>query len=407
MSVDLEDVLRHTREIITDGNAKGILHEMTPRLVRERVETAMSLDAGELSGAPYKNAVKEAIQSIIAELKEEPKEEPRAADDDTVEPAKSSKKRKSLNKTEGDAKKPKLDAPPKPKAKRSSSSSKQFKSSEIIATSDVEPDLDAEDPPSKPVSSNSKLNKGVGDSKSAVKETKVLRTLSMIPTNEDASMQSATTSSPPRSKTATAVSKAEPQSESEMSVLFDEPPKPKRAAKSSTSKTKVSRAKAASGSKLTKDEETIKKLKSFVVACGVRKVWSKVFADIERPSQQISKLKEILAELGMTGRLSIEKAKAIREKRELAQELGIDSPSVTPEFFIADVASPEDVKDFDKAVNSVSKSRGGAKKKVAASSDTEERAASDSESEEEVTVKRKSNARASIMAFLADQSDEE
>ncbi|KAJ8456902.1 hypothetical protein ONZ45_g18535 [Pleurotus djamor] len=146
---------------------------------------------------------------------------------------------------------------------------------------------------------------------------------------------------------------------------------------------------------------------SFVVACGVRKVWSKVFADIERPSQQISKLKEILAELGMTGRLSIEKAKAIREKRELAQELGIDSPSVTLEFFIADVASPEDVKDFDKAVNSVSKSRGGAKKKVAASSDTEERAASDSESEEEVTVKRKSNARASIMAFLADQSDEE
>lgn len=33
-------------------------------------------------------------------------------------------------------------------------------------------------------------------------------------------------------------------------------------------------------------------------------------------------MKEILAGLGMTGRLSLDKAKAIREKRELATELG-------------------------------------------------------------------------------------
>ena len=89
---------------------------------------------------------------------------------------------------------------------------------------------------------------------------------------------------------------------------------------------------------LSKDEETIQKLKvytishklplvvltstqSFVVACGIRRVWSKVFEGLDTPAQQIKKLKEILVELGMTGRLSLEKARAIREKREFAQEL--------------------------------------------------------------------------------------
>lgn len=63
-------------------------------------------------------------------------------------------------------------------------------------------------------------------------------------------------------------------------------------------------------------------MQSLVVACGVRKVWSKVFEGMDRPSQQIKKLKEILSDLGMKGRYSLDQAKAIKEKRELAQELG-------------------------------------------------------------------------------------
>lgn len=72
-----------------------------------------------------------------------------------------------------------------------------------------------------------------------------------------------------------------------------------------------------------KDSLTIKRLKSFVVACGVRKVWSKVFAGVDSPSGQIKILKGILADLGMNGRLSMEQAKAIKEKREMAKELGM------------------------------------------------------------------------------------
>lgn len=50
-------------------------------------------------------------------------------------------------------------------------------------------------------------------------------------------------------------------------------------------------------------------------------MWAKELKDMgER--EQISRIKQVLADLGMTGRLSLEKAKAIRAKRELAQELG-------------------------------------------------------------------------------------
>lgn len=55
----------------------------------------------------------------------------------------------------------------------------------------------------------------------------------------------------------------------------------------------------------------------------------------------------------MDGRLSLEKAKAIRAKRELAKELGMFTTLRSPQIFIMctliDV-STEDVKDFEKTV---------------------------------------------------------
>jgi hypothetical protein len=62
---------------------------------------------------------------------------------------------------------------------------------------------------------------------------------------------------------------------------------------------------------------------ALVAACGVRKIWSRVFENIDVSAQQIKKLKEMLTELGMTGRLSLEQAKRIKAKRELAKELGL------------------------------------------------------------------------------------
>ena len=59
----------------------------------------------------------------------------------------------------------------------------------------------------------------------------------------------------------------------------------------------------------------------------------KEFEGVEdKPKKQIARLKEILAGLGMTGRLSLDKAKAIREKREFATELGAFSSFITMHF---------------------------------------------------------------------------
>ena len=58
------------------------------------------------------------------------------------------------------------------------------------------------------------------------------------------------------------------------------------------------------------------------MACGVRKQWAREFRGLDRPAEQIHRLKQILADLGMSGRMSLEQAKVIRAKRELAQELG-------------------------------------------------------------------------------------
>ena len=110
---------------------------------------------------------------------------------------------------------------------------------------------------------------------------------------------------------------------------------------------KTQKRKESSAKELSKDEETIKRLKvhalsqvwpqltdtgpavqSLVVACGVRKVWAKEFKDIARPSDQIRRLRQILSDLGMTGRMSLEQAKAIKAKREFAQELGMFLGSV-------------------------------------------------------------------------------
>ncbi|GJJ11209.1 hypothetical protein Clacol_005441 [Clathrus columnatus] len=69
------------------------------------------------------------------------------------------------------------------------------------------------------------------------------------------------------------------------------------------------------------DEATIKQLKAYVGACGVRKKWAKEFQNYPQPDQQIRRLKKILADLGMEGKYSMEKAKQIKKKRDLAREL--------------------------------------------------------------------------------------
>jgi hypothetical protein len=57
------------------------------------------------------------------------------------------------------------------------------------------------------------------------------------------------------------------------------------------------------------------------VACGVRKQWTRELNGLST-SAQIAQIRNILNDLGMEGRMSLEQARMIRVRRELAQELG-------------------------------------------------------------------------------------
>ncbi|EPT01092.1 hypothetical protein FOMPIDRAFT_1059975 [Fomitopsis schrenkii] len=411
---DVGEVERTTRAIIKQAREDGTLdsEEWTPLRVRREVEKRMSLDEGSLDEQPYKSVVKAAIRSVMEETEEEA-EEVKAKPVKKAKPSKATKGEKPRAKAGEASKSKKKDSEPKAPRKRTKKATAPKRSESVVPSSDDEAQGEthatssAQSPNAAPKRKAQKAvvsDEEVEGGESPEPPKKRQKSTSV---HEDAEMKEAPRASPgpassidPEAQDHAASSAPSAlaedsgyKSESEMSVLIDDEP-PKRAKKGKNTdgskkstkepKTRKSRQPA---KELSKDEETIKRLKSFVVACGVRKQWAKEFKGLDRPSEQLRRLKQILSDLGMTGRMSLEQAKAIRAKRELAQEL-------------------EDVQNFEKSVVSAGSTRSRAKK--AQQSQAEE--APEEESEEEVVSKPKrpkGNARQSIMAFLQDQSDDE
>lgn len=120
-------------------------------------------------------------------------------------------------------------------------------------------------------------------------------------------------------------------SESEMSSVIDESPVKKGRQKKSppvkgakTSKPKAAKppAKPAkSKSEDDPDQAEIKRLQSWLVKCGIRKVWSSYLAKYDTSKDKIKHLKEMLKDAGMDGKYSVEKAAKIKEQREFAKDL--------------------------------------------------------------------------------------
>ena len=115
------------------------------------------------------------------------------------------------------------------------------------------------------------------------------------------------------------------------SVMDDPPPKKKRQKKKSASPSakskgqpkpqKSSKSTTASKPDLSLDEDEIKKLQSWLLKCGIRKLWHRELAPYSTSKEKTKHLKSMLDDVGMTGRYSVEKARQIKEQRELKAEL--------------------------------------------------------------------------------------
>lgn len=116
-------------------------------------------------------------------------------------------------------------------------------------------------------------------------------------------------------------------SDSDLSVVLDEaPPKSSNKRQRSASGAAQSRKKkqktaAARDLKLEPDQEEIKRLQRWLVKCGIRKMWFRELAPFETSLAKIKHLKGMLKDAGMEGRYSEEKARRIREARELKADL--------------------------------------------------------------------------------------
>ncbi|KAF5351374.1 hypothetical protein D9758_008031 [Tetrapyrgos nigripes] len=412
----LSELEELAKTIIYEAKENGLLHKMTNRTVREEIETRLSLESQVLNAPKFKKPLNNAVKACVGAIEEE-KERQRGQDaddaDNEISPKTNrvSKPKTNVVKEEDEQDVEEKDAEEEEEEAKESSSKKRKGKSETERPSRKR----------KSGKENGKDASAAGSSKKTSEKAKGkkntetnFKSAEFVPPSsdveEDAAMQGDSTAKdqeedlssadegtpkPSSSKTKPPAKplqvKSEPHastngddSDTGLSDLIDEPPKKKSKGKTATKASGKKNEKPSNKKELSKDEETIKRLKGFINACGVRKPWSKLFDGIEdQPSKQIKMLRKILEDLGIEGRPSMEKAKAIKAKKELENELG-----------------------KSRRLLAVSKQVTRSSRKAQEAEESDEGNV-DEEDVNERPVKRKTNARQSIMAFLADQSDSE
>ncbi|KAF7965376.1 hypothetical protein HWV62_44099 [Athelia sp. TMB] len=390
MSESLEiDITDATTAVVRLAKDENRLESLTIRIIRTELEKTMKLKKDTLNTKPYRDAMKKIVDDVLGEdesaKEQEESVEAKRKADEIAEAAKTAKKPKPRV-----VKKPlSLSATPAKETKEATSSKrkKQYKS-DTIDTSDEEevPSAKKSKSPEKgPSKKRTKVdNEDDGPSAPSVRKPSSSKSVKPPHTLPEAGSSSLATKETLESKTSEEECQGE-RSDSEMSVLIDATPikrkdkgkgnadkKPDKAPKSKKT-SEPAKSKKASKPGLTKDEEAVKRLKSYVNACGVRKVWAKEFQNLDKPSQQIKRVKEILAELGMDGRPSMEKAKL----------------------------TEEDVRSFEQSITKqTSRTRSNAAKVDESESEAEY-------SDRAAPSKQRNAARRSIMAFLGDDKESE
>ncbi|THG97047.1 hypothetical protein EW026_g4892 [Hermanssonia centrifuga] len=348
-NISVEEIPGIVKDVVLQAHKSQSLDQLTPRLIRQQVEDRMGLELGALDEKQYKTVVKQALDSVMAELGDPSEaEQPAPVKPKKAAQPKKPTKRKSSEAADGEEKLAKKTKAAPAKKAETNTRGKKGKVSVI-------PSSDEEDEPSKDSTTKPKTKSEVEHTSSPPKKRQKKDAMAIDEEGEVSNgVEKPRPSTPadlPDTNGATVYLETD-------DVAMD----------SSIKATKGKRKSKAAVEELSPDDQEIKRLKSFVVGCGVRKVWAKEFKDIDK-REQIRRLRQILADLGMTGRLSMEKAKQIKEKRELAKEL-------------------EDVQQFEKAIvdGPAPSRRSKAKSKAEEASESEE------ESEVELPKKKRLHA---------------
>ncbi|KAK4574109.1 hypothetical protein LTR86_001870 [Recurvomyces mirabilis] len=310
-AVDLPTDVKITQclqQVVRDGLKAD--EDITINLARSRAEKVLRLDADFFKNNPtWKAKSKEIIQATV----EDPKS--------PVRPKKSAPKAKA---------KPAAKAGTKRKSDEAQPKKKRQKKAVTPPESDEEDDDDDNEEDDENEMTLESESEDRAKSSAPASKAKVSRKTSVGDSeDEEPEVDDSALSEPPKEVDEAPDINGKPtvDDDSDMSDVIDEPlPKKKRQKKStSPSATKDKAKKAAkpakAGKELTPDDEEIKRLQGWLVKCGIRKVWGKELAKCDTSKAKIKHLKGLLEDAGMTGRYSAEKAKQIKESRELAAEI--------------------------------------------------------------------------------------
>jgi hypothetical protein len=328
------------RRVVRDALKQD--EDITVRLARARVEEQLGLETDFFTKDEWKKRSKDIITAAVDEPESPAKAKPKAgrkrkSDEPAKKPTKRAKKSPVVESEDDDEmdesmgeedeeeeeeEKPKpkpkaqAKAKPPPKAKAKPKTKAKVKPSSPVVESDEEEDEESGAPKAEPGAKAATIDSEVEDEQPQTNNTSE----TLKPDDEEST-------SPPKPS-----GPADEDNDSDMSVLIDDPPPKKKGgrAKKSTSPgtttkktTKKAAATTASSKDLSPDEEEIKRLQSWLMKCGIRKLWHRELADDKFPTSKakIAHLKSMLTDAGMTGRFSAEKAKSIKEARELEAEL--------------------------------------------------------------------------------------
>ncbi|KAL2426228.1 hypothetical protein ABEF95_002256 [Exophiala dermatitidis] len=327
---ELEKSLR--REVVK-AQREGV--EFSYNYIRAASEKSLGLTSGFYKNhAEWKQRSKQVVDSQL-EADDEEEEDDDAQSPPSPQPARpKATAKKDKEPTERSKKRASVQKEPAPRKRQKKTSEKDDDDSEDLSSPLSEPDSE----PEAATKDSKKPQRKVADkphapaktqrpSSSSARKAAARKSDSDEESKEASSSNDDATPATGASATNDKDGGDDAGSESELSVLLDEEPQPKKQkGKQKDSKPQTqAKSKKTAGNKTDTDADfdqaEIKRLQGWLVKCGIRKLWGKELKPYETPKAKIKHLKEMLADVGMTGRYSIEKANQIREARELAADI--------------------------------------------------------------------------------------